>query len=374
MKILHLVTLASSDGAFGGPLRVALNQAAELARRGHDVQIAAGWQGTEPPPTAIDGIPAKLFAAFRLIRPMGFSGMVSPGLTWWLARSIADYDMVHVHAGRDLISTTSLAIARARRRQYVTQTHGMIQPDHRLRARIMDAIAMRRLLTGAEQRFVLTREEEEGLHEVLGTSVSCERLLNGVPELSSRSPLREGRREVLFCARLHPRKRPVAFVQVAAELARRGVNASFALIGPDEGELGAVRDTIAKEGVAELVQYEGALDYSVVIDRMTQADVYVLPSVNEPFPMSLLEALSVGLPSVCTDSCDISAELREHRAAVVTDGSVEAMADAVEAILSDDFLRAELASNAVRAVRRVFSMDVVGTQLERCYGVHNIAA
>jgi len=68
------------------------------------------------------------------------------------------------------------------------------------------------------------------------------------------------------------------------------------------------------------------------------------------------------------------AELREHRAVVVTDGSVEAMASAAEAILSDDFLRTELSSNAIRAVREIYSMDVVGAQLERCYGVHNIAA
>lgn len=372
MKILHVVTLASPDGAFGGPLRVALNQAAELARRGHDVQIAAGWRGRERPPTVIDGIPARLFPTFRLIRPMGFSGMVSPGLTWWLARNIGKYDIVHVHAGRDLISTTSLAIARARGRPYVTQTHGMIQPDHRLRARIMDVIAVRRLLAGAERRFVLTREEEVGLHEVLGTSLACERLLNGVPELSSGGPVRDGR-EVLFCARLHPRKRPVAFVQVAAELAARGVTASFVLIGPDEGELAAVRDMIAKEGLAEFVRYEGALSYGAVIDRMKQADVYILPSVHEPFPMSLLEALSVGLPSVCTDSCDISAELREHRAVVVTDGSVEAMANAAEAILSDGVLRAELSSNAVRAVRELFSMDVVGDQLQQCYDLLNVA-
>jgi glycosyltransferase involved in cell wall biosynthesis len=373
MKILHVVTLASPDGAFGGPLRVALNQAAELARRGHDVQIAAGWRGKRQPPASIDGVPARLFAAFRLIRSMGFSGMVSPGLTWWLARNVAKYDIVHVHAGRDLISTTSLAVARVRRRPYVAQTHGMIQPDQRLRARIMDAIAVRRLIAGAERRFVLTREEEEGLRQVLGTSAECERLLNGVPELSAGATTRAGR-EVLFCARLHPRKRPVAFVQVAAELGRRGVAASFVLIGPDEGELGAVHQAIAEEGVAERVRYEGALDYGAVVERMKRADVYLLPSVHEPFPMSLLEALSVGLPSVCTDSCDISSELRELQAAVVTDGSVEAMADAVNAILSDDDLRAELSLKAVRAVHERFSMEAVGARLEHYYGLVDVAA
>jgi hypothetical protein len=175
------VTLVSPDGAFGGPIRVALNQAAELRRRGHDVHLAAGWRGEGSPPSALDGIPAKLFPAFRLIRPMGFSGMVSPGLALWVLRNIGDYDIVHVHAGRDLISTTSMALAWVRRGRYVTQTHGMVQPDERLRAKIMDAAAVRGLLRAAGTRFVLTKHEEDGLVQVLGSSTTCEQLPNGVP-------------------------------------------------------------------------------------------------------------------------------------------------------------------------------------------------
>jgi hypothetical protein len=43
VKILHLVTLISTDGAFGGPTGVALNQAAELRRRARDVQVVSAY-------------------------------------------------------------------------------------------------------------------------------------------------------------------------------------------------------------------------------------------------------------------------------------------------------------------------------------------
>jgi glycosyltransferase involved in cell wall biosynthesis len=362
-----VVTLVSPDGAFGGPIRVSLNQAAELRRRGHEVHLAAGWCGLEPPPSTLDGTPARLFRAFRLIRPMGFSGMVSPRLALWLLLNIARYDLVHVHAGRDLIATTSLALARIRQRPYVTQTHGMVQPDRRPKARIMDAIAVRRLLRAAQVRFVLTQHEEDGLQEVLGSAITCQRLPNGVPAQPDSPDVVKGGREVLFCARLQERKRPVAFVEMAAELLRRGLAATFAMIGPDEGELAAVRESISQQGLEELVRYEGALDYDAVLGRMRQADVYVLPSEHEPFPMSLLEALALGLPSVCTDSCDISKALRDHGAAIVTDGSVSAMADAVQAILEDPDLRSELFRNARKIVAELFSMAAVGNRLEHTY-------
>jgi glycosyltransferase involved in cell wall biosynthesis len=368
VKILHVVTLASPDGAFGGPLRVALNQAAELSRRGHEVHIAAGWRGKTPPPEALGATPAKLFSAIRLIPPMGFSGMVSPGLAWWLLRNIATYDVVHIHAGRDLISTTALAVARAAQRPYVTQTHGMVQPDHRLKARVLDAIAVRRLLLAARRRFVLTQHEHDGLLRVLRASVACEQLPNGVPPARDEQEVDRGRgRQVLFCARLHRRKRPVAFVDMAGELVARGVSATFALVGPDDGDLPAVKEAIAAAGLQKVVHYEGALGYAAVLARMKRADVYVLPSVNEPFPMSLLEALSLGLPCVCTNTCDIAELLLEHNAALVTDGSVTSMADAVAAILEDPSLRDELGQNAMEIVIQKFSMNAVGDQLERAY-------
>jgi glycosyltransferase involved in cell wall biosynthesis len=367
VKILQLVTLVSPDGAFGGPIRVALNQAAELRRRGHDVHLAAGWRGQGSPPSQLEGTPARLFPALRLIRPMGFSGMVSPVLALWLLRNIGDYDVVHVHAGRDLISTTSLALAYVRRRPYVTQTHGMVQPDTRLRARIMDAAAVRRLLRAARTRFVLTQHEEDGLQHVLGSPVTCERLPNGVPEQADPPDVVHGEREVLFCARLHERKRPVAFVEMAAELVRRGHAATFAIVGPDDGELSAVQESISSQGLAEHVRYEGALGYHAVLARMRQADVYVLPSVHEPFPMSLLEALTLGLPSVCTDTCYISQPLRDHGAAIVTDGSVAAMADAVQAILEGPDLRSQLTRNARKIIAQLFSMEAVGNRLEQTY-------
>jgi glycosyltransferase involved in cell wall biosynthesis len=366
MRILHLVTLMSSDGAYGGPLRVALNQAAELNRRGHDVHVAAGWRGEASPPRSFDAVPLHLFPVVQLYPPLRFSGMVSPGLMWWLLKNVDTFDVLHIHAARDLISTASLGIAWGRRRPYVTQTHGMIQPDRRFLTRIVDAVAVRALLRRARVRFVLTQREDDGLISVLGPSARSVQLPNGVPQTSVPAKSTTGR-QVLFCARMNRRKRPTAFVEMAAEVLRRGVEASFALVGPDDGELRDVRRLIEENGLAAIVRYEGPLDYGAVMARMAQADVYVLPSVDEPFPMTLLEAMSLGLPSVCTDSCDLAVLLREQRAALVTDGTVKALSSAVQAILTSAALRAELASNALRLVEEQFSMHAIGSQLELAY-------
>ena len=57
MRILHVVTLVSPDGEYGGPVRVATNLSKALRDLGHDVTIAAGTRGFESAPEQLDGTP-----------------------------------------------------------------------------------------------------------------------------------------------------------------------------------------------------------------------------------------------------------------------------------------------------------------------------
>jgi len=364
MRVVHVVTLVSDDGAFGGPLRVALNQVRELRRRGHAVTLAAGWRGVGSPPVEVDGVPVRLFPVRQAVPGSGFSGLISTGLLRWLRTALPEADLAHVHSGRDLISLGALGLARASGTRYVVQTHGMIAPDPRPRARVLDALLVRRLLGSAARHLVLTSHEMRDLQAMLPGRVRLHRVLNGVPVPREAAQLS---REVLYCARLHPRKRPEAFVEMAGLLRDRGLWVDCPVVGPDEGSLALVQARVRELGLQEQVRYEGALPYDGVLERMRRAGIYVLPSVDEPFPMSLLEALSLGLPCVTTDSCGISDLLQEAQAAVITDGSPEALADAVAQLLGDEPRRQALATRARQTVRERFSIDAVVDDLEAVY-------
>ncbi len=197
------------------------------------------------------------------------------------------------------------------------------------------------MLRRARAALVLTEEEEAGLRRVLGRDgPRLVRLANGVrarPDTTESSET-----DVLFLARLQTRKRPEAFVRMAALVHRKRPDVSFTLHGSDEGRLAEVRSLIASEGLDDAVTYGGALEHDAAVERTARATVYVLPSVDEPFPMSVLESLAVGTPVVCTHSCGIAAELSRREAALVTDGSPEQLADAVLRLLEDRPLRERL--------------------------------
>src|SRR5512133_1426696 len=126
MRVLHVVTLVTLDGAFGGPVRVAVNHVRELRRRGHDAMVVAAASGFAGKlPDHVEDVPARLFPA-RRVAPLGFSGLIAPGMLAWLRREMPTCDVVHIHLARDLITLPLALLAQRLGVRYVVQPHGMI--------------------------------------------------------------------------------------------------------------------------------------------------------------------------------------------------------------------------------------------------------
>lgn len=366
MKILGVVTLLSPSGEYGGPTRVAVNQLRALQDRGHQVVLAGTHRGFEGNvPTEIEGVPARLFPARTLLPRTGFAGLGSPELWRAVHRHAREFDVVHVHAARDLVTLPSALIALRRAVPVVVQTHGMIDETSHPLAVPLDLALTRPVLRGARIVTYLTSRERASLDVVSRGEARLEELPNGVPLEAAAAAA--GPTRVLYLARLAPRKHPVAFVEAAARVAADFPDAAFALVGPDEGEGASVLRAIASSGAADRITWEGPVRMSGAAARMRQATLYVLPSVDEPYPMSVLEAMSVGLPVVVTDSCGLAPFVGEHDAGIVTDHTVESLADALRTLVADPERAAAMGARGRDAVRAERSMAVIAERLEHFY-------
>ncbi|MFI8501117.1 glycosyltransferase [Streptomyces sp. NPDC085524] len=359
MRVLHAVTLHSPSHAFGGPVRVALNLSEGLRARGHEARLLALGEGFgDPWPDSVEGVPARLFPARRLL-PLGFSGMTSPALLASAGRLVRGADVVHVHLARDLV-TLPVALAALRAgRPLVLQTHGMVDPSGKLLAKVLDAVAVRRVLRGADAVLYLTPHEREGLDAVVGAPPleRAVRLVNGTPAQEER-PAPDGPPRILYSARLQARKRPVDFVDAAPAVLAVHPDAHFVVAGPDEGELGAVRARIASLGLSERFTVPGALSAQEVQAELRRAHVYVLPSVDEPFPMSVLEALAVGVPAVVTHSNGLARDVAGAGAGRAVEPGPGGVAAAVLDLL-EPAANASASCAARKLAGESFSMDSV---------------
>lgn len=351
-------------------MRVATNQVRALRADGNDAVLVAGHMGFEGKvPEEFDGIPVKLFRAYRLFSKWGFSGMVSPSMIVWLFREIRSADVVHIHMGRDLITLLSGLISRLTRTRYVVQTHGMITPSSRIVSIPLDVLATNRILRGASKVFYLTPDELVGLREVAGDNLPFQLLVNGVPSgVNEGSPKRAGL-DVLFLARLHSRKRPEYFANSAAILAAEFPEATFTISGPDEGSGSDVMNVVERINpkYRSRINVTDAIPAEESVKRIAACDIYVLPSLEEPFPMTVLEAMAAGVPVVVTDSCGLAPYIEASDAGMVIDSSQAGLTKAVRWLMQNPNVRSSMGVNAMKLVGTEFSMHHVLSVIKTAY-------
>lgn len=366
MRVLHVVTLITPDGAYGGPPRVAMNQAAALASRSHDVTVAAAYSGYDVRPDTIDGVRVQLFPRSTVVPRTGYAGIRARGMLGWLRTALSDFDVVQVHLARDLVTLPAAKLA-LRRKPVVLQTHGMIDASDRLLARPLDTFWTKPILRRSSSIMCLTPKETHDIADVAGPGLPLCLVPNGVPVQNHLRPIDWKCPEVLFLARLHPRKRPEVFVQMARELLRAGVNARFTLVGPDEGPGAMIKDLIAQSGFPDRIVLEPPIAPEKVAERMAAAAVYVLPAIDEPWSMTTLEAMAVGRPVVVTDTCGLAPMVINADAGRVVGPGLTELASAVRELLANPTAATEAGRRGAESARIHHGMSAIADKLELIY-------
>lgn len=342
LRLLQVVALLSIDGSYGGPTAVAVEQCTALSRQGVRPTLLAGWDGRA---SLAASYPIEGRRARKLVR-RSFASLVSPGVMAWFWRSRGAFDVVHVHLARDLTTLPVAVLALVFRLPLVVQTHGMVTRDDRWTVRLLDRLVVRRVLARAAVVVALTVGERK---ELVSLGAAPENVVvtgNAVSIPEFRANPRGSGPLVLFVSRMAERKRPVTFVEMAARIRGERDDVRFHMWGADEGQLAAVEAAIQEHGLTEHCHYRGAAPRGDVQEIMASGQVLVVPSVAEPLGMVILEALSVGLPTVVTSDTGLSDDLKAWHAAAVTDGSVDAMAAGVLHLINDENAWREMSDKA----------------------------
>ena len=136
---------------------------------------------------------------------------------------------------------------------------------------------------------------------------------------------------VTFLGRITMQKGPEYFVEAAARVLSKTKNVRFVMAGSGD-MMNAMIDLAAKRGIADRFHFPGFLRGRDVNEMLAQSDVYIMPSVSEPFGISPLEAMQVGTPSIISYQSGC-AEILTH--VVKTDyWDIDAVADAIYGIVT----------------------------------------
>ncbi len=135
---------------------------------------------------------------------------------------------------------------------------------------------------------------------------------------------------VTFLGRITMQKGPEYFVEAAARVLQKTNSVRFVMAGSGD-MMNQMIDLVAQRGIADRFHFTGFLRGRQVQEMLAESDVYIMPSVSEPFGISPLEAMQVGTPSIISKQSGC-AEILQH--AIKTDyWDIDAMADAIYSIV-----------------------------------------
>ena len=168
---------------------------------------------------------------------------------------------------------------------------------------------------------------------------------------------------VTFLGRITMQKGPEYFVESAHRVLQKTKDVRFVMAGSGD-MMNAMINLTAKRGIADRFHFTGFLKGRQVYEMLAESDVYVMPSVSEPFGISPLEAMQVGTPTIISKQSGC-AEILTH--AIKTDyWDIDAMADAIYSIVKNPAMYESLRKLGKEEVDNIKWYDA-GLKVRRIY-------
>lgn len=171
------------------------------------------------------------------------------------------------------------------------------------------------------------------------------------------------RPRAVFLGRLDPIKRVLDLVEAVARL---GGRVRLDIYGDGE-QWDTLRRQIGKLGLNETAGLHGATPRE---QALAGADILVLPSEAEGFPLVLLEAMAANIAIVATDAPGIRDVIEHERTGLLVPvGEPAALAQAIARLVDDSALRQRLVTAAAEVVRTRYSWPRVLGQYRKVLGL-----
>src|SRR3954447_2353423 len=299
----------------GGAERWARNLAEALAADGHEVTYVTRLQWDPADPPQIAGVRVVAVAPAEELygpdgnRRIGQALRFGRGVLGHLLRHGREYDRVHFETS-PYFGVLAAGLARRVGGYRLAVDWAEVWSDHYWnvylggpKGRIAGAV-QRAAIRIRQDAFCFSELHARRLREHgLRGEVT---VLRGLADLPVRRPVPQPAEPlVVFAGRHIPEKNAPAVVGAVVE-ARRRVPGLRAVIFGDGPQLGDVRAAIAAHAAEPFIEAPGFVDDDVVQETLARAACLLLPSVREGYGMIVIEAASLGVPSVLVRAEDNS--------------------------------------------------------------------
>jgi glycosyltransferase involved in cell wall biosynthesis len=324
MRIAFVIPYFYPALQYGGQPKSCYDLARALVHRGHAVTVlttdSAG--GTRlalnaVAPTDPHGI--KVFYYPNLSNRLAFRHrlFLPYGLFRDMHARLAANDVVHIHELRSTLTVSAFRAARRLKLPYVLSPHGGLRHLGKpVAKRLFDTIYGQSILDNASFIFAVSPQEqaeaaafniEPARIRLIANSIFPEdyALLPKPGTFRKRCSIPE-KNVVLFIGRLHWIKGADLLIEAFTPLLESAPDTHLVVAGPDDGQLGELRQLSESLNLRNRITFPGYLDHDSKLAALVDADVVAIPSRSEIFAILALEALMCGAPVLLSSACGLS--------------------------------------------------------------------
>lgn len=375
MKILQVLSFFSP--VHGGSAEAPYHLSKELAKRGHEVTIyTSDYKISQEYINSVTETGVKV-CSFKTWLGR-FNPRVTPGIIKSAKEQVKYFDIVHMHNYRTFQNIAVHHYAKKYNVPYVLQARGDV-PYANIKIRmkkIFDILFGYAILKDASKLIALTEREVEDYKKVGVDDKKIEIVPNGIDlsgydnlpkrgEFRLKYGIRDDEKIILYLGRIHKIKGINLLVNAFADLIKELEDVKLVIAGPDDGFLSTLKRQIGDLNVGDKILLTGPLYERDKLKAYVDADVYVLPSVYETFPNTVLEAWACGTPVVVTDRCGIADIV--SKVGYVVEYDKDQLREAIFKVLSDEELSRRFGEKGKKLVHELFNLSKVVEQIEEVY-------
>lgn len=324
----------------------------EQVKLGHNVTVYTASEGVKPEYKTADGYYVRNFKP--LIKLLGNS--IMPAMFFDLIKEQSNYDVVHAHSHLFFSTNLSAVSRKLGSTPLVITNHGLnSQTAPEWFQKIYTATGARLTFAAADKILCYTETEKKELVDLGIKSEKIDVIHNGIDTdlfIPANEPCFD-KKHLLWVGRYAKGKGIDYLIEAFSILKKKHLDVTLTLVGK-----GPEKDHITKKirdmNLENSIIMKDFVPNSEIVDMYQNSSIFVLPSLEEGVPRTILEAMSCGIPVVCSRLPQL-VDIVDGGGLLVPLKDSHYLADTISKVLSNSSLAEEFGRNGRKNVVENYS-------------------
>ncbi|WP_214835585.1 glycosyltransferase family 4 protein [Exiguobacterium sp. s36] len=288
-------------------------------------------------------------------------------LSYMLFVKKSKFDLAHIHMsykGSFVRKKIIIKILKMKKIPIILHMHGSQFKDFHARSSYKGKMEISKVLNSVDYILALGEEWEVFYKSISETKVIS--LNNSVfPKALDFS--KKDKKYISTMGVLSERKGTYDLLE-AIKLIDDEIPDSYTFVIAGNGDIEEISTIVKKYGLENRIEITGWISNQEKIDFLYRNScLYILPSYNEGMPMSILEAMSYGIPIISTDVGSIPSVINKKNGILIKPGDVNKLAEVIKFLLDNENLREEMTVSNSKKICEEFNIYNSIDSLESIY-------